>query len=116
MKAQFTVEVAIPLGTTTADMRDYIEEAVQVWCGQLPSTDRMFWIDPKTVKVSMALPRLRVILDVHTDETNNLVTVHRLNSAGVPIRAFEGVMSPKASERFVRLLELLGHDVEVERR
>jgi hypothetical protein len=48
----FLVKVDVPDGITIAEMRDYIENAVQTWYGQMdPDSDFFLKFDSESVKV-----------------------------------------------------------------
>ena len=48
---RFVLELTPPPGVTASDMRQYVEEAVQVWKGQYHPDDPRFGLDGDSVKV-----------------------------------------------------------------
>lgn len=49
-KERYIVELIRPEGVSKLEMKEYIEEAVAAWKGQLYSEDPMFYLDWETVK------------------------------------------------------------------
>lgn len=60
-RRSFRVTVTIPDGVSVAEMRAYIREAVQTWCGSFdPENDPLFDLDYDSVKV-VALPQAKAV-------------------------------------------------------
>ena len=52
-KIKFTVEVELPPGTTAKDVASFLKEEAFVNIGMLETSDPLFYLDRKTVKVGI---------------------------------------------------------------
>lgn len=60
-RRSFRVTVVIPEGVSVAEMREYIREAVRMWCKSFdPENDPLFDLDYNSVRV-VALPQAKAV-------------------------------------------------------